>query len=54
MTTEKRQFFSEALFTISYTFLPSSFAVNPTYFVQMEQYCARLSQTYKLSKAARN
>ena len=24
------------------------------YFVHMEQYCARLSQAHKLSKAARN
>ena len=29
-------------------------AVIPKCFVQMEQYCARLSQAYNLSKAAHN
>ena len=65
MTTEKQQPYSDALFynqlenildfCQSLKFdgqFSGSFAVIHKYFVQMEQYCARLSQAYKLSEAA--
>ena len=61
MTIEKQQFYSDAFFYIfarkTLKFdgkLSGSFAVIPKCFVQMEQYCARLSQAYKLLKATRN
>ena len=65
MTIEKQQFYSDALFfnhlqniyqknTQFWRVTIRFFAVIPKYFVQMEQYCARLNQAYKLLKAACN
>ena len=63
MTNEKQQFYSDALFYNQLLNIlafcqkntqSGSFVVIPKYFVQKEQYCAHLSQAYKLSKAAHN